>query len=180
MRELIGDLGNTLGFEVILNEDEENDFDCIWKSSTGFYVVIKEILSEGPSEETDKLCSCIWKLINKGKIPNQESTVGLYIVRNDATKSELINSIIAKKQTRQLRVITFEELWDSVEFFYPIYYRNEKLGWSAFLDSRKKSADTVLIALGLKVTPDAGSFINVQKRKMKVFFLERLLDNCKR
>jgi len=179
LRKLIGDMGTALGFEVILNEDEKNNFDCMWKSPTGFCVIIKMVLSADQSEDPDKLCNCIWNLTNEGKIPGQGSAIGLYIVRNNTTKSELINSIITKNQTHQLRVITFDELWDSVDFFYPIYYRNENLRWSAPSDTQKESADMILVVLGLKVTPDAGVFIKIRKHKQKVECLERLYNISK-
>ena len=120
LQDLVNYIGEFLGFEVTFGRYKgvRNDigYDGIWKSPTGFYIVIEVKTTDAYSIRTSVLTGYIDELISDHKIPDWEHAMGLYVVgRPDSALIQLKNSIIAEKRTDQLRIISTDSLLSLAE-----------------------------------------------------------------
>ncbi len=119
-QDLINYLGHFLGFEVKFGRYQgvqgQIGFDGLWKSPSGFYVVVEVKTTEVYAIKTATLMSYIDEAISEKAIPDRDHALGLYIVgRSDPEVHQLENAIHAEKRMDQLRVISAESLLSLAE-----------------------------------------------------------------
>ncbi|MCD6451283.1 MAG: EVE domain-containing protein [Acidobacteria bacterium] len=115
LQDLVNYLGEFLGFEVTFGRYKgvygEIGYDGLWRSPTGFYLVIEVKTTEAYAIKTTTLVGYINSLISQKVIPDWDHALGLYVIgRPDSGLNQLENSIIAEKRTNQLRIISVESL----------------------------------------------------------------------
>lgn len=119
LQDLVNHLGHFLGFEVTFGRykgtQDEIGFDGHWQSPTGFHVVVEVKTTEVYPIKVTKLIGYVDHLIEQGKIPDWNHTLGLYVVgRPDPEIKQLENNIIAhmtrEGNARPLRIISVESL----------------------------------------------------------------------
>ena len=120
LQDLVNHLGHFLGFSVTFGRykgiSNEIGFDGLWKSPTGFSIVIEVKTSETYAINTAPLIGYVDRLISAREIRSWESAIGLYVIgRPDPETRQLENTILAEKRTGQLRVISVESLLSLTE-----------------------------------------------------------------
>lgn len=120
LQDLLNHVGRFLDFEIEYGRYQGTQdtvgFDGLWRSATGFHVVIEVKTTEAYAIKTATLASYIEELISEKRIPSWDDAVGLYIVgRPDPSLRQLHNSIIAEKRTHQLRIISADSLLSLAE-----------------------------------------------------------------
>ena len=122
LQDLINHVGHFLEFEVIFGRyrgvSGQVGFDGLWKSPTGFHVVVEVKTTETYTIKTSALVGYIDELISQNRIASWEDAIGLYVVgRPDPEVNQLENAIVAEKRTNQLRLISAESLLTLAEMF---------------------------------------------------------------
>ncbi len=120
LQDLINHAGSMLKFKVEFGRYQgvvgEIGHDGLWKSPTGFTVVVEVKTTDAYAIRTSTLLGYVDGLISEKKIPSRDQALGLYIVgRTDAGLTQLHNSIVAEKLDHQLRVATVEAVLSLVE-----------------------------------------------------------------
>ncbi|NLI98446.1 EVE domain-containing protein [bacterium] len=120
LQDLVNQLGYYLGFEVTFGRYKgasgEVGNDGLWKSPTGYYIVIEVKTTDAYVIKTDTLLNYINNLVSDNVIPPKAPTLGLYVVgRPDAKLQQLENDIIHFGRQNQLRVISIDSLLSLVE-----------------------------------------------------------------
>lgn len=115
LQDLINHLGGLMGFEVTFGRysgiRNQIGFDGIWKSKTGFYIVVEVKTTQAYAIKTSTLLGYINDLISEKKIPKAKEVLGLYITgRPDSELRQLENSIIAEGKENLLRIISTNSL----------------------------------------------------------------------
>lgn len=115
LQDLVNFTGNYLGFEVEYGRYQgvsgESGHDGLWKSPSGFYVVIETKTSEAFNIKTATLTGYIDRLVSEGPIESRESAMGLYVIGNpDPEVSQLEDAIVAQNKTDELRTISTDAL----------------------------------------------------------------------
>jgi len=113
-------MGRFLGFDVTFGRYKgvkgQVGFDGHWKSPTGFHIVIEVKTSEIYPIKTATLIGYVNELIGEKKIPDWDTTLGLYVVGNPNPEvQQLENSIVAERRTQQLRIVSAESLLSLAE-----------------------------------------------------------------
>ncbi len=119
-QDLINCLGRFMGFEVVFGRYQgvqgQIGFDGLWKSPSGFCLVIEVKTTEVYAIKTSTLMSYINELISEKTITNLDHALGLYVVgRSDPEVRQLENAILAEKRMDNLRVISAESLLSLAE-----------------------------------------------------------------
>ena len=119
LQDLVNHIGHFLGFEVVFGRysgvRDQIGFDGLWKSPTGFRIVIEVKTSETYSIKTATLVGYVNDLIPE-EIPSWDAGLGLYVVgRPDPEVRQLENSVLAEKRTGQIRIISAESLLSLAE-----------------------------------------------------------------
>ena len=120
LQDLVNHLGRFLGFEVTFGRyrgtQGEVGFDGLWKSPTGFDLVVEVKTTEAYAVKTAALVGYVNDLISDKRIPSWESALGLYVIgRPDPDLRQLQNAIVAEKRTDQLRTISVDSLLSLAE-----------------------------------------------------------------
>lgn len=120
LQDLVNYLGYFLEFEVIFGRYHgvagQIGYDGIWRSPTGFQIVIEVKTTEAYAIKTATLVGYVDRLISEKEIPNWDHAMGLYVVgRPDPELHQLENAIIIEKRTHQLRTISVESLLSLAE-----------------------------------------------------------------
>ncbi len=120
LQDLINHVGQLLGFEVTYGRYRgvrgENGFDGLWRSQTGWSIVVETKTTDAYSIKTAILLGYINSLISEGQIKDIDKVLGLYVYgRYDTQTSQLENTIIAEKRRDSLRVIGVEALLNLLE-----------------------------------------------------------------
>lgn len=90
--------------------------DGLWKSTSGFGLVIEVKTTEVYAIKTSTLMNYIDQLISEKIITDRDHAMGLYVVgRSDPEVRQLENAILAEKRMDQLRVISAESLLSLAE-----------------------------------------------------------------
>jgi len=132
LQDLVNYLGQFLEFEVTFGRyhgvSGQIGFDGLWKSPTGFYIVVEAKTSEVYAIKTATLVGYVDELISERKIPSWEHALGLYVIgRPDPQIHQLENAIIAERRTQQLRIISVESLLSLVEIFHEYDVNHEDI-----------------------------------------------------
>lgn len=119
-QDLVNRLGEFLGFEVEFGRyrgvQEEIGFDGLWKSPSGFSIVVEVKKTEAYTIKTSTLLGYINELVSEKRIKDPDQVLGLYVIgRADPEASQLEKTIIADKKTHILRVISVESLLSLAE-----------------------------------------------------------------
>jgi hypothetical protein len=119
-QDLVNHLGSFMGFEVEFGRyqgtQEEIGFDGLWKSPTGFYIVIETKKTETYTIKTSQLLGYINELISEKKISDPDQVLGLYVIGMPSKEAtQLEKAIIADKQTNKLRVVSIDSLLSLAE-----------------------------------------------------------------
>jgi hypothetical protein len=164
LQDLINHLGHQfLGFDVKYGRYQgtpnEIGFDGHWvskkdsKEEKEFHIVIEVKTTDAYSIKTSTLLGYINELISDRKIPNQDVAMGLYVIgRPDTEIKELINSIVAEKKTRQMRIITVESLLSLAEMVSSYDVTHEDV--LAILKPPEPTIDSVIKIMDKLVTGD--------------------------
>ncbi len=120
LQDLVNHLGRFLGFEVTYGRYQgvrgEVGFDGLWKSPTGFHVVVELKTTEVYAVKTAALLNYINELVSSKAITDPDTALGLYVVgRPDPELRSLENAIIAERKTGRLRVISVDYLLSLAE-----------------------------------------------------------------
>lgn len=120
LQDLINHIGHLLGFEVIYGRYRgvhgEIGFDGLWKSPSGWSIVVEAKTTDVYTVRTDTLLGYINSLVSVGDIPNTSNTLGLYIYgRFDAKSNQLENAIIVEGRREKLRLVSVEALLNLLE-----------------------------------------------------------------
>lgn len=121
LQDLINHIGQRfLGFDVTFGRYQgvkgQIGFDGLWKSPTGFYLVVEVKTSEVYPIMTATLVNYVNELIGEKKVPDWDNALGLYVVGNPNPEvQQLENAIVNEKRTQQLRVISAESLLSLAE-----------------------------------------------------------------
>jgi len=120
LQDLINHVGQLLGFEVTYGRYRgvrgENGFDGLWRSPTGWSIVVETKTTDAYSIKTATLLGYINSLISEGKIKDIDKVLGLYIYgRYDTQTNQIENAIVAEKRRDSLRVIGVEALLNLLE-----------------------------------------------------------------
>lgn len=120
LQDLVNHLGHFLGFEVTYGRYHgvpgEIGFDGLWKSETGFHVVVEVKTTEVYAIKTATLLNYINELVSTKVIPDPDKAFGLYVVgRPDPELRSLENAIIGERKTDQLRIISVDSLLSLAE-----------------------------------------------------------------
>ena len=115
LQDLVNHTGELLGFEVefgrYLGVRGQVGFDGHWSSRSGFHVVVEVKTTEAYAIKTATLVGYVDSLISDKRIPDWDSSMGLYVIgRPDPDVCHLENSIVAEKNTGRLRIISIESL----------------------------------------------------------------------
>ncbi len=113
-------VGRFLGFETTFGRyrgiQGQTGFDGLWRSPTGFQIVVEVKTTEVYPIKASILVGYVDELISDKKIPDWDSALGLYVVgRSDPAIRQLEKAIIAEKRTQELRVISAESLLSLAE-----------------------------------------------------------------
>lgn len=111
LQDLVNFLGQFLDFDVEFGRYQglpgQMGHDGFWKSPAGLHVVVEVKTSEVFPIKTAILLGYIDELIGKGKIPDRDHALGVYVIgRPDPEVRQLENAIIAQKLTGQLRIVS--------------------------------------------------------------------------
>ena len=120
LQDLVNHLGRFLGFEVTFGRyrgvQGEVGFDGLWKSPTGFRVVVEVKTTEAYAVKTSALVGYVDGLISEKLVPSWDSALGLYVIgRPDPDLRQLQNAIVAERRTDQLRTISVDSLLSLAE-----------------------------------------------------------------
>ena len=120
LQDLINHIGQLLGFEVTYGRYRgvrgENGFDGLWRSPTGWSVVVETKTTDAYTIKTTTLLGYINSLISEGRINDIDKVLGLYIYgRYDIQANQLENTIIAEKRRDSLRVVGIDALLNLLE-----------------------------------------------------------------
>lgn len=120
LQDLVNHIGHFLEFNVTFGRYQgvhgEIGFDGHWKSPTGFHIVVEVKTTETYAIRTATLVGYVDELISEGKIPNWDSSLGLYVIgRPDPEIRQLENAILIEGRTHQLRIISVESLLSLAE-----------------------------------------------------------------
>jgi len=120
LQDLVNYAGHFLGFEVEHGRYQgvpgKIGHDGLWKSPTGFSIVIETKTTENFHIKTSALTGYVNELISEKRIPDWDRAMGLYVIGNpDPEVKQLRNAIIAENKTDQLRTISIEALLSLAE-----------------------------------------------------------------
>ncbi len=120
LQDLINHAGQLLGFEVTYGRYRgvrgENGFDGLWRSPTGWSIVVETKTTDAYTIKTATLLGYINSLISERQIKDKDKALGLYVYgRYDTQTSQLENAIVAEKRSNDLRVIGVEALLNLLE-----------------------------------------------------------------
>ena len=137
LQDLINHVGQLLGFEVTYGRYRgvrgENGFDGLWRSQTGWSIVVETKTTDAYSIKTATLLGYINSLISEGQVKDVDRVLGLYVYgRYDTQTNQLENTIIAEKRRDSLRVIGVEALLNLLELKQK-YSLSHKVVLSLFL-----------------------------------------------
>ncbi len=119
-QDLINYLGHFMEFEVEFGRYQgvqgKIGHDGLWKSPSGFCLVIEVKTTEVYAIKTSTLMNYIDELISEKVIADRDHAMGLYVVgRSDPEVRQLENAILAERRMDQLRVISAESLLSLAE-----------------------------------------------------------------
>jgi len=114
-QDLVNHLGTIMGFEVEFGRyrgvSGEIGFDGLWKSPTGFNVVVEAKKSDVYAVKTSTLLNYVDELISERRIPDWDRALGLYVIgRAEPGVSQLEKAIIAEKNADKLRTMNVGSL----------------------------------------------------------------------
>ena len=120
LQDLINHLGQLLGFDVVYGRYRgvkgDIGFDGLWRSSTGWSIVVETKTTDVYSVKTAPLLGYINALVSEGEITNPQSALGLYVYgRFDAKTNQLENAIIVEGRRESLRVVSVDALLNLLE-----------------------------------------------------------------
>lgn len=109
-----------MGFEIVFGRYQgvqgQIGFDGLWKSPSGFSLVVEVKTTEVYAIKTSTLMSYINELISEKTVTDLDHALGLYVVgRSDPEVRQLENAILAEKRMDNLRVISAESLLSLAE-----------------------------------------------------------------
>lgn len=115
LQDLINRLGMFLGFDVTFGRYQgapgQPGFDGLWRSPTGWHLVIEVKTSQVYAIKTATLVSYIGDLVSARQVPSWEKVMGLYVIgRPDPEVRQLEHAILAEKHAYPLRVISADSL----------------------------------------------------------------------
>ncbi len=147
LQDLVNYIGSFIGFEISFGRyhgvQGQIGFDGLWKSPTGFQVVVEVKTTEAYAIKTATLVGYVDELISEKKIKSWETALGLYVVgRPNPEIRQLENAIIAEKRTHQLRIISVESLLSLAEMMNEYDVRHEDI--LAVLQPSGPSIDSVI------------------------------------
>jgi hypothetical protein len=119
-QDLINYLGHFVGFDVDFGRYQgiqgQIGYDGLWKSPSGFNLVIEVKTTEVYAIKTSTLMNYIDELISEKLIKDRDHAMGLYVVgRSDPEVRQLENAILSEKRMDHLRVISAESLLSLAE-----------------------------------------------------------------
>ena len=119
-QDLINYLGHFMGFDVDFGRYQgvqgQIGHDGLWKSPSGFSLVIEVKTTDVYAIKTSTLMNYIDELISGKLIKDRDHALGLYVVgRSDPEVRQLENAILGEKRMDQLRVISAESLLSLAE-----------------------------------------------------------------
>lgn len=119
LQDLVNHVGTLIGFNVEYGRYQgvvnAIGHDGLWRRND-FSIVVEVKTTDAFSIQTATLVGYIDRLISAGKIPDWDHAMGLYIfARTDSQLTQLVNSIIAEKRTRQLRIAAVEDVLSLAE-----------------------------------------------------------------
>lgn len=119
-QDLINYIGHFMEFEVEFGRYQgvqgQIGHDGLWKSPSGFCLVIEVKTTEVYAIKTSTLMNYIDELISQKTIADRDHVMGLYVVgRSDPEVRQLENAILAERRMGQLRVISAESLLSLAE-----------------------------------------------------------------
>jgi hypothetical protein len=121
LQDLVTHAGRFLGFEEVINGryqgvQGEIGYDALWKSPTGFCVVLEVKTSERYYIKTSTLLHYVDDLISEKKITSWDSALGLYVVlKPDPETHQLEKNILGEKNSDRLRIISVDSLLSLAE-----------------------------------------------------------------
>jgi len=119
-QDLINYIGHFMEFEVEFGRYQgvqgQIGHDGLWKSPSGFSLVIEVKTTEVYAIKTSILMNYIDQLISEKVIIDRDHALGLYVVgKYDPEVKQLENAILAEKRMDQLRVISAESILSLAE-----------------------------------------------------------------
>lgn len=147
LQDLVNYIGSFIGFEISFGRyhgvQGQIGFDGLWKSPTGFQVVVEVKTTEAYAIKTATLVGYVDQLISEKKIKSWETSLGLYVVgRPNPEIRQLENAIIAEKRTHQLRIISVGSLLSLAEMMNEYDVSHEDI--LAVLQPSGPSIDSVI------------------------------------
>jgi hypothetical protein len=120
LQDLVNHLGRLLGFEVMYGRYRgvrgEIGFDGLWRSDTGWSIVVETKTTDVYTVKTSDLLGYINALISEEEIDQPGKSLGIYVYgRFDAQTSQLENAIIAEGRREKLRVVSVGALLNLLE-----------------------------------------------------------------
>jgi hypothetical protein len=120
LQDLVNYAGHFLGFEVEHGRYQgvpgKIGHDGLWRSPTGFSIVIETKTTENFHIKTSALTGYVDALISEQRIPDWDQAMGLYVIGNpDPEVKQLRNAIVAESRTDQLRTVSIEALLSLAE-----------------------------------------------------------------
>lgn len=175
LQDLINHLGSLMGFEVTFGRysgiRNQIGFDGIWKSKTGFHIVVEVKTTQAYTIKTATLLGYINNLISEKEIPKAKDVLGLYVIgRHNPELRELANSIIAEGNENLLRIISTNSLISLAEIMTEYEVTHEDA--LAILRPSGPTVDQVLDLMTRLVVGPSPKETGVKKSKGKKKVLE--------
>ena len=120
LQDLTNHIGRLLEFDVVYGRyrgvQGQIGFDGLWRSQTGWALVVETKTTDVYTVRTDTLLGYINALVSEGQIKSPSSALGLYVYgRFDARTNQLENAIIVEGRQQRLRVISIDALLNLLE-----------------------------------------------------------------
>jgi hypothetical protein len=132
LQDLVNHIGELLGFEVEFGRyhgvQGQIGFDGLWKSKSGFHIIVEVKTTEAYAVKTATLVGYIDALISDKRIPDWGNALGLYVIgRPDPEARHLETAIIGEKNIGRLRIISIESLVSLAEMMSVYDVRHEDI-----------------------------------------------------
>jgi len=120
LQDLVNHIGDLLGFEIKHGRYRgvlgEIGHDGLWKSPTGFQIVLEVKTTEAYAIKTATLLNYVNELISAGAISDRKQVLGLYVIgQPDPEVRQLENSVVAERMSDALRIISVQSLLSLAE-----------------------------------------------------------------
>ncbi len=133
LQDLVTHAGQFLGFKEVefgryMGVPGQIGYDGLWRSASGFAIVLEVKTSESHPIKTASLLNYMNDLISEKKISSSNDALGLYVVgRPDPEVRQIEKNILAEKNSDRLRIISVESLLSLAELKEEYELDDEKI-----------------------------------------------------